>query len=381
VAVVAWVGVAVGVTEMRWPTLFVCVAGSALGSAALAEDRIALQTYKYTEATDRMVVRATNVDVDKDFGVNWSAQFHLGVDAISGATPCWKPKAGYANEYASGLCQVGAETRQSVSASVLRRDASRHEYRLGFAHSAETDFVSRELSAQAQIWHDEAHNRAYTVAASLQDNTSVATGNTNNTANLGSRAYSLQWGVNQVLDRSSTLQANVHVGRDVGYLSNHYLKIVRDDGAGQHVLALDARPALRQNAGVSVRWIKAWGEPFKTNLWYRHDRDSWWVASHTLEAKAYWDINAQWRLNPVLRWFTQTSANFYRGYGDAVNTFAASGPGSNDARLGALHSTTAQLHAQYQADKNWSLNLGVSAYRQSTGLHATWATAGFVFKY
>jgi hypothetical protein len=366
---------------MRWPTLFLCVAGSVLGSCAMAEDRIALQTYKYVEGGERMAVRATNVDVDKDFGVDWSAQFHLGVDAISGATPCWKPKAGYAHEYASGLCQVGAETRQSVAAAVLRRDASRNAYRLGFAHSSEPDFVSREFSGQAQFWHDEAHNRLYTVAASLQDNTSVATSNTNNTANLGSRAYGLQMGVSQVLDRSSTLEPSVHAGRDVGYLSNHYLKIVRDDGAGQHVLAFDARPEARHNAGASVRWIKAWGAPLKTHLWYRHDRDSWGVVSHTWEAKAYWDINAQWRLNPVLRWMSQTSADFYRGYGDVVNTFAASGPGSNDARLGALHSTTAQLHVQYQADKNWSLNLGASSYRQSTGLHAKWMAAGFVFKY
>jgi hypothetical protein len=366
---------------MHWPTLFVCVAGSVLGGVASAEDRIALLTYRYAEAADRMVVRATNVDVDRDFGVNWGAQFHLGVDAISGATPCWKPKAGYANEYASGLCQVGAETRQSVAASVLHRDASRNEYQLALAHSSEPDFVSRELSGQVQIWHDEAHNRSYSVGAILQDNTSVATSNTNNTANLGSRTYGFQAGVSQVLDRHSTLQASVHAGRDIGYLSNHYLKIVRDDGAGQHVLAVDARPELRQNAGATVRWIKAWGVPLKTNIWYRHDRDSWGVVGHTVEAKAYWDINAQWRLNPVLRWFSQKSANFYRAYGDAINTFAASGPGSNDARLGALHSTTAQLHAQYQADKHWSINMGVSAYRQSTGLRAKWATAGFVFKY
>jgi hypothetical protein len=366
---------------MRQPTLFLFAASALLSSAAQAEDRIAVQTYRYAEGDGRMQVRATSVDVDKDVGVNWSGNLHLGTDAISGATPCWKAIPGYANAYASDLCEVAHETRQSLGSALTWRDAQRNEYRFGFAHSSEPDFVSREWSAQAKLWQDADHNRAYSVGLGLQDNTSVATANTNNRRNANNRAWNLSASLQQVLNRNSTLEASIHAGRDTGYLSNHYLKIVRDDGAGQQVLSDDTRPSLRQNAGLSLRWIAAWSAlPLKTHLWYRHDRDNWGVVSHTLEAKAYWDISERWRLSPVLRYLEQSRANFYRGYGDAVNTFASVGPGSNDARLGAMRTATAQLHMQYQLDTHWSLHAGSAYYRQSTGLHAHWLTAGLSLK-
>ena len=95
----------------------------------------------------------------------------------------------------------------------------------------------------------------------------------------------------------------------------------------------------------------------------------------------YWDVSEHWRINPVLRYHIQGGANFYRAYGDTVNTFSASGYGTNDARQGPMKVVTGQLNAEYHADKNWTLNTGVARYVQDTGLSATWVTAGFVFKY
>ncbi len=352
-----------------------------LAAPTYGANSIDFQTYKYVESNERMRVRASNFSMNKDFGTDWNLHLNMGVDAISGATPCWKPKAGYVNEYSTGECKVSDEARQSGGGVLTWRDAQRHEYRLSAAQSSEPDFVSRDFSAQAMVWQDEQHNRSYTLGLGLQDNTSVATEKTNNAVNLKSRSLNFQLGLNQVLNRSSTLELSIFAGRSTGYLSNHYLKIVRDDGSGQNTLTDDDRPALRQSAGLSARWIKAWSAPLKTHFLYRYYQDDWGVASHTIELKAYWDINERWRLNPVLRFYDQSRADFYRGYADGVNTFAASGPGSNDARLGAMHATTAQLHVQYRADKNWALNLGAITYRQNTGLRTHWLTGGFVFSY
>jgi hypothetical protein len=366
---------------MHRPTLFLFAAATLLGGAAQAEDKIALQTYRYAEGDGRMQVRATSVDIKRDAGVNWSGSLHLGTDAISGATPCWKGLPGYANAYVSGLCEVAPETRQSLGAAVTRRDTQRSEYRFGLAHSSEPDFVSREWSAQAKLWHDADHNRAYTLGLGLQDNTALATASTNNTRNAHHRAWNVSANLQQVLSRRSTLEASIHAGRDTGYLSNHYLKIVRDDGTGQQVLADDTRPGVRQNAGISLRWITAWNSlPLTTHLWYRHDRDNWGIVSHTLEAKAYWDLSKRWRMSPVLRYLAQSRANFYRSYGEVMNTFASAGPGSNDARLGAMRTATVQLHTQYLLDAHWSLHAGAAHYRQSTGLRAHWLTAGVALK-
>ena len=363
------------------PTVFLLLGSALLSVAAHAENSISYQTYRYTESNDRIKVRASDVSIEKDFGTDYTAHLDLGVDAISGATPTWKPMAGSPNQYQSGHAKVSDESRNSVSASLAMRDVRRNEYTVGLAHSSEPDFVSREASVQGMWWHDESHNRAYILGAGAQFNTAIATAFTNNASDRSSNALNLQWGVNQVLDRTSTIEGSIYVGRDSGYLSNHYLKVVRTDSTGQNTLADDARPESRQSGGVSARWIKSWRDDLKTHLWYRFYQDDWDITGHTVEAKLYWDLNEQWRINPVVRLGSQSRASFYRGYGEAVNTFTPTGFASNDARLGPIRAVTSQLNLEYRADKSWSLNGGLVRYRQDTGLSATWLTAGFVFKY
>ncbi len=368
---------------MHRPTVMLLALGltAAAPLAAMAENTIAYQSYKYVEKQGRISVVTGDLEINKDFGTDYSLKVDVGHDAISGATPCWRPKLGYANEYASGLCNVSPEVRNSLGGGLTVRDVARNEYTLAAAVSREPDFYSRELSGQAMLWSDELKNRSYIFGASVQANTAIANANTNNTANESSTNLYAQFGVNQILNATSSVEASVYAGQASGYLSNDYLKIVRQDGGGQNVLANDARPDSRRSGGAALRWIAAWPRNMKTQVWARYYADDWGMRSTTLEGKVYWDLNEHWRINPVLRAFTQSSANFYRGYGAAVNTFAATGYGSNDARLGAMKAVTTQLNVEYRPSKEWALNLGVVNYRQNTSLVANWLTAGFVFRY
>lgn len=379
----ALVEVAVVAIEHRVPTLLVLAASAlvSVSTPAMAEDKISYQTYKYAESGDRMKVFAADLSIEQSFGTDHALSLDIGHDAISGATPCWKAKAGYANEYTSGLCKVADEVRNSIAGSWLMRDADRNEYTFGAALSREPDFESRELSGQVMLWSDEAHNRAYVFGLALQSNTAIATANTNNTTDKASSAVNLQVGVNQVLDRSSTVELAVFAARDEGYLSNHYLKIVRTSDAGLHYLADDERPQERKAGGLSARWIKSWSPDFKTNLWLRGYTDDWGVKGATVEAKAHWDVTEAWRVSPVLRLNKQGAADFYRSFEGQGNVFAATGLGSNDERLGALETTTVQLNAEYRASKQWAFNAGLVHYQQNTGLKANWATVGFALKY
>jgi hypothetical protein len=367
-------------SALRVPTLVFCASVVAV-LPARAADKLSYQTYKYVEDGSRMDVFASDLAIEKDFGTDYALAVDIGHDAISGATPCWQPKDGYASEYATALCDVADEVRNSFGLGGTLRDSKRNEYRLGVATSHEPDFVSNAFSAQGQWWQNAAHNRAYTLGLALLDDTAVATAHTNNTADKASKVYNLEAGVNQVIDRSSTLELTVFAGRDAGFLSNHYLKIVRSDELGLHFLADDARPDTRRAVGVGGRWIKSWSGSLSSNLWLRQYSDDWGIQGATLEGKLYWDINAQWRINPVLRVNKQGSADFYRSYASASNTFAASGYGSNDARLGDFHSSTVQLNAEFNASKNWTFNGGLAHYEQSSGLHADWLTLGFSLSY
>jgi Protein of unknown function (DUF3570) len=360
---------------MRVPALVFFVGMSA--ATVQAADSINYQTYKYVEDGNRMEVFAGDLSIEKDFGTDYALSVDVGHDAISGATPCWKLKEGYANEYKTGLCNVADEVRNSVGLGWTVRDKQRNEFRFGVSTSHEPDFVSNEISAQGQWWHNEAHNRSYTVGIAMQDNKAVATANTNNTTDKPSNVYNIEVGVNQVLSRFSTVEVSLFASRDEGYLSNHYLKIVRSSEFGAHYLADDDRPEEREAAGISARWIKAWSNSVTSNLWLRSYADDWGVDGRTLEGKVYWDVNQHWRLNPVVRLSWQGAADFYRSYNGTPNTFAATGYGSNDERLGNFRATTVQLNTEYHAGEKWTFNGGVVHYKQSTGLSANWLTLGF----
>ena len=385
----AWEAAAVAATDprasaatMRMPKLILLAAGSVLAAApARAENTISYQTFRYVESDQRIKVLSGELGVEHDFGTDYTAHADIGFDGISGATPCWVAASGQANQYVSGKCKVSSETRNAASGSLAWRDEKRNEYTFGAAVSHEPDFISNEVSAQAKLWRDDAHNQSWTAGIGVQDNTAKATGFTNNASDGKIHALNAQAGVNQVIDRSSTVEGSVFASRESGFLSHQYLKIVRTDAIGQNTLADDSRPSGRNAGGASVRWIKSWRDDLVTNLWYRFYRDSWGISSNTVEARASWSATEHWRVNPLLRLFQQGGADFYRAYGATPNTFAPAGYGSNDARLGTIHAATTQLDLEYRADKDWSFNAGFSHYAQNTGLHANWVTAGFVMHY
>lgn len=368
---------------MRTPTLFLVVAGALTSGAAWADNKVSFQALNYLERNERMRVADADVSIERDFGTDYTLHVDYGFDAVSGATPAWVRRPGYVNEFVEGTAKVQNEKRRAVGATLAVRDKLRNEYTFGGSQSVESDFVSNEVSAQAQIWHDDMHNRSYTVGLGIQSNTALGSpdGYTNNKEDRASDAYNLQAGVNQVLDRTSTLEGSFYLTRDTGYLSNHYLKVVRQDSLGNHYLADDDRPEKREGGGIATRWVKSWRDDLSTNLWYRYYSDDWGIRSHTVEGKLYWEPADHWKLNPVVRLYQQSAANFYRGYGDAVNTFASTGFASNDARLGEFTARTAQVNVMYSPSKEWAFNWGISHYRQDNGFSARSLTAGLSYRY
>lgn len=366
---------------MRTPNLLLAVAGTVAAGAVQAENSISYQTYHYKEADNRIKVSGSNLAVEKDFGTDYTVNLYTGYDTVSGATPMWQAKPGYANEFVHGRQKVAEESRQFATGSILMRDAARNEYSFGLSYSKEPDYESRGFSTSAQLWHDENKNRAYIVGARMLFNTAIATAFTNHTTDQDSTVLNLQAGVSQVIDPATTLEASVYYNRDSGYLSNQYLKIVRVDASGLKHLSNDTRPDERHGGGFALKGIKSWRDDLTTHLGYRFYQDDWGITGHTVEAKAYYDLTPVWRINPVARLHRQSEADFYRAYGASVNTFAMTGYGANDPRLGELTGRTLQLNLEYHPSREWSLNIGATRYTQDTGLSTGWVTAGFVLKY
>ncbi|MEK8026633.1 DUF3570 domain-containing protein [Pseudaquabacterium rugosum] len=371
---------------MHQPTLKLLaatgLAATALCQSALAENKVAFGLMDYQERGGRVHAVDGSLAIEHDIDTDRTLKLDLGYDALSGATPYWVQVPGYANEYQRGLARVAREKRRSMSASLLTRDADRHEYTLGLSHSAEPDYASTELSGQVLRWADDSHNRSWTLGVGLMRNVAIATANTNNSRDRNATTVSVQAGVTQVIDASTTAELSVYGARDSGYLSHHYLKIVREDpDTGAHVLADDTRPDQRRSGGLALRVTRSLKPGLVGSLWTRVYQDSWSVSGLTTEARVHWDITPAWRLAPVLRVHRQTAAEFWRAYDGSPNTFAATGPGSNDERLGDMTALTRQINVQYTASKEWSFNAGVGHYRQSRGFSARTLTAGLAYSY
>jgi len=367
---------------MRKPTLFIAVLGTSLVPTAVnAENSISYQAYNFKEDDHRIEVRGSEVVVENDFGTDYHLQVGVDYDTVTGATPMWQKIDGYANEYEKGQVTLEPETRDGVFSSLLVRDKHRNEYKFGVSWSVEPDFVSRQAFLQGMFWQDESHNRSYTVGIARYFNEADPSAFTNHTSDESSTVDNLQLGVTQVINPRTTLEASLYYGYEEGYLSNQYLKIVRVDSYGTRYLAPDSRPDEREAGGAVLRSIHSLRDGLVAQLWYRYYEDDWGVTGNTVEAKLFWDISPQWRLNPVYRFGTQTAADFYRDYSDTVNYFATTGYGANDERLGAFDTQTQQLNIEFMPTKEWSLNAGFSHYKQDNGYSANWFTAGFVLRY
>ena len=85
--------------------------------------------------------------------------------------------------------------------------------------------------------------------------------------------------------------------------------------------------------------------------------DDWGIDSHTVDLRWRQPIGSRWYLQPHLRYYTQSAADFYRPYlrdGDALPDHA-----SADYRLGELDDTTlgVKLGRLQGNDREWSVRI------------------------
>ena len=119
-------------------------------------------------------------------------------------------------------------------------------------------------------------------------------------------------GVTQTLSRRAIAQVNFSHSQSSGYLSNPYKVLSLVDGSTGETLdyVFEKRPDTRTKESVYFR-LKYSFDQDAVDLAYRHMWDSWKITSHTVEFKYYWILPSGDRLEPALRYYTQTEADLY----------------------------------------------------------------------
>ena len=184
----------------------------------------------------------------------------------------------------------------------------------------------------------------------------------------------LLFGVTQVIDRKTLLQLNYTIGSNSGYLTDPYkiLSII-DDSTGRLVsenpadgipaYRYEARPDSRLSQSVYLKYVHQFEEDV-LNVSYRYFWDDWGIDSHTIDFRYRFELGGGHYLQPHLRYYSQSAADFYEPYlldsnDDTIKEASA------DYRLGELTSTTVGMLYGVEFSKTHEFTIRAEMMTQS----------------
>jgi len=159
----------------------------------------------------------------------------------------------------------------------------------------------------------------------------------------GERKTSLDMmiGTTQVLSRRSLLQINLSHSIISGYLSDPYKVVSLVDTAGLPTdYVWEKRPNRRNANSFYAKWVYHLPEDV-IHLSYRYFQDDWGIRSHTADLTYHLMLPKEIYLEPHLRYYTQTQADFY--HSSLPDWSALPDYASADYRLAEMKSHTAGL--------------------------------------
>ncbi len=301
----------------------------------------------YKENAGRVQTVEPVVSLKKDFGDLRTLDGTLTLDSLSGATPngaipARKPQTFASPSSTSLTPQPGRKTTlYTVAPGDLPQDPHFKEQRVagdldwsqplgldntlsyGGHASSEHDFDS--VAAHAGLSHD-FNEKNTTVSAGVNEEYDRIHAHGGNP--LPGSDYELYekessqtktvsgalLGVTQVMTRTWLTGLNYSFDHSRGYLTDPYRILSELDAQGDVSGYLyERRPDMRTRQ--SLYWFNklALGSPV-LDLSYRRGKDSWGIASDTVEAHLRIDLGRGMYLEPHARWYRQTAADFYELY-------------------------------------------------------------------
>ena len=172
----------------------------------------------------------------------------------------------------------------------------------------------------------------------------------------------LLFGVTQIIDRSSLFQVNLSLSMADGYLTDPFkvVSIVDTDpnNLGEpEALIYEQRPDSRMKTSLYGKYKKALGNDDIVTVSLRLMTDDWGVTSETFDLTYRWQLSRGYYLQPHLRAYHQSAADFYRYF--LRDDEAIPQEVSADYRLGEMDATTVGLKFG-KADRyanDWSVRI------------------------
>jgi hypothetical protein len=363
---------------------------SLLGTAVQAADQwdVDSAVLLYSE-TDRVTAIEPVISAKKDLGDDETITGKLVLDNLTGssangAVPSTLPQTftgpsgegtytAAANE--TPLDETFRDTRASLSLNWDKPVNRNNRRNLGINLSMEHDFTSFGGNA---LWSHEMNqkNTTLTGGISLELDSIKPVGATPvalsdiDLRQRGSSSESREvvdalFGVTQIIDKSSLFQVNYSISVGSGYMTDPYkiLSVVdASTGEPDHYL-YENRPDSRTRQSVYGKYKKQLDNKDIVTASYRFMTDDWGVNSHTIDFTYRYKMDSGFFIQPHLRFYQQTEADFYRYFlvnGDPTPEFA-----SADYRLGELTTTTVGVKFGKTIDDKHVWSVRLEMYQQS----------------
>jgi hypothetical protein len=303
---------------------------------------------------DRVRVLSPAAHVLAPLGRRWSLEAGAVLDDVSGASP----------RYYSDLSGAShmSDQRTAYDAKITRH-FNRGALAVGAMQSDENDFLSRAVSVEAR-WSSADNNTTVNLGlGSTRDLIRPTKGGVLGVASESRRSSEGVFGFTLAVSPNDLLQLTAAFSQGKGYFSDPYK-------------LSDRRPRERDTQTLTLRWNRFF-EPVEGTLRssLRQHADSFGLRATTLEAQWVQPLNGGFTLSPSLRYYTQSSADFYLDpVSDlAVYPGAATNEGFNsaDTRLAAFGAFTLGLKLEWRW-RDWSFDIKLDRYEQ----RAEWRSGG-----
>jgi len=376
------------------------IACSVLAASAIhAEDYVSIQYMGYDEDSGRTTIHTPSIEINKDFGADYTLNMTLIHDSVSGASPTYYD----ASSGASATIPDGPSLRSDIvygdipyedkrtafAGSLTKRFESRDELTVGYSYSDENDYTSNEVSAEYLHYLDPGKNSSVSLGVSYQSNdvgiycflgTSQCDGVSGASGTMVEESLdvvNVQLGYTQILNKTSVLKGSLFMINEDGYLSNPYMRVVRNYNTVPRITE-ENKPDSRRAYGVTLEYAKSFSEQLSSVISYRFYDDDWDITSHTLDMKLYYSWTDALTTGFDFRAYTQTKAYFFSGRRDY---FTDQEYASSDRRVSEFDSYNYAVTFDYKVTETVDVNFGLGYYDQPEYFDAIYYNVGLKYKF
>lgn len=350
----------------------------------------------YSESDGRVQALEPAVSLNAEFEGEKVWNFKMVYDSLTGASPngaliseqpqTFTSPSGNANyQVAAGeipLYDQFKDSRVALSSSWSQPLTRLLKGSIGVNASKEYDYLSLGLNASLTK-ETESKNTSFSMGLSytsdtispvggapvpLAEMTPSGTTQAKSSGDENKKTLDLLFGVSQVMSRTWIVQGNLSVGISDGYSNDPYKVVtIFDDTTGATLgdplkYVYENRPDSRMKQSLYLASKKQTNFGVLSTA-YRYYTDDWGLDSHTLDLALNFKLNEKWRLEPNVRYYSQSAVDFFRygiGASETLPTEVTA-----DTRLGDMTAITPGLKIIKKLKDDKELSFLLQYYMQT----------------